>query len=114
MAESILTKIKNNSLIQHALVVVGFAVITMFFFSPIFFGGKQLSQGDIVAQEGAYKEIKEHREKHGEEALWTNSMFGGMPAYGISTVHGTNFVKQLEKPLRLILLAVFSLHNKLK
>ena len=43
------------------------------------------------------KEIKDHRAEYGDEPLWTNSMFSGMPAYQISVVYGTNLVKHIDK-----------------
>ena len=43
------------------------------------------------------KEIKDHRAEYGEEPLWTNSMFGGMPAYQISTLYGANLVRYIDK-----------------
>ena len=43
------------------------------------------------------KEIKDHREKYGEEPLWTNSMFSGMPAYQISTKYPSNLVSGASK-----------------
>ena len=95
-------KILISKVLPHVIIVLGFLLLTMFFFSPIFFGGKQLSQGDIVAQKGASKELVDYRIENHEEALWTNSMFGGMPGFQISTTHDSNFIKQLEKPIRLI------------
>ena len=86
--------------LPHVLVVVGFALITMLFFSPAFFGGKQIKQSDILAHKGASKELVDYRESKGSEALWTNSMFGGMPAYQISTRHDSNLIAALEVPLR--------------
>ena len=42
------------------------------------------------------KEITDHRENYNEEPLWTNSMFGGMPAYQISTKYNANLVKKID------------------
>ena len=39
------------------------------------------------------KEITDFRAKYGEEPLWTNSMFSGMPAYLISVLYKGNIVK---------------------
>jgi Predicted membrane protein len=46
--------------------------------------GKQYKKGDSIHAWGAKKEIIDFREKTGEDALWTNSMFGGMPSYQIN------------------------------
>jgi hypothetical protein len=72
-----------NTILPHGIALVIFIAITLSFFSPIL-NGKKLNQGDIVRFKGMSKEIVDYREKTGEEALWTNSMFGGMPAYQIS------------------------------
>ena len=72
-----------NKYLPHGIALVLFIAITLSFFSPIL-NGKKLNQGDIVRFKGMSKEIVDYREKTGEEALWTNSMFGGMPAYQIS------------------------------
>ena len=44
------------------------------------------------------KEISDHREKTGEEALWTNSIFSGMPAYQISVKY-SNLIKYIDKAI---------------
>lgn len=53
-------------------------------YRPIIFEGKVMDQNDINQGKGANQETVEFRELKGEEALWTNSMFGGMPAYLIN------------------------------
>jgi len=68
------------------LVAIGlFLVMSVIYVHPIL-GGKQLLQPDIVKFQGMAKEISDFREVTGQEALWTNSMFGGMPAFQISVV----------------------------
>ena len=46
-------------------------------------------------------EINDFRQKTGEEALWTNSMFSGMPAYQISVLHENNFVRYIDQMIKL-------------
>ena len=46
--------------------------------------GLSLKQDDIDNHKGVAKEIKDHRAEYDEEPLWTNSMFGGMPATQVS------------------------------
>ena len=74
----------KNDFLPHILSLLVFVVVTVTFYSPIVFGGKVLNQHDIVQGLGASQEIIEYRESTGQEALWTNSMFGGMPAYLIN------------------------------
>ncbi len=85
----------------HFLAVFVFIVISFTYLSPLL-EGKQLSQPDIVKFQGMSKEIEDYRETTGEEPLWTNSMFGGMPAFQISVhytkniaVHTARFVRSL-------------------
>ena len=53
--------------------------LNMIFLSPAYFGGKVLDQDDIKLGYAKSKEIRDYREATGEEPLWTNSMFSGMP-----------------------------------
>lgn len=84
--------INLKSLLPIAVGIVVFITITLFYFSPLL-KGKVLLQSDMVQNTGMAKEIVDHREKYNEEALWTNSMFGGMPAYQISITYPSNLVK---------------------
>lgn len=74
----------KNTVFPHLIGVVIFYLIVLFYFSPAVFDGKILFQYDILQWEGAAKEAMDYRAETGEEALWTNSMFGGMPAYLVS------------------------------
>ena len=74
----------RKDIAPHLLAVVVFLIITMIFFSPIFFDNKTLSQDDIQQFKGSSKSIVDYRESIGEEALWASSMFSGMPAYLVS------------------------------
>ncbi|MBI9036516.1 MAG: hypothetical protein JEY97_00165 [Bacteroidales bacterium] len=89
-----------KKLIPYFVAVIIFLIITMLYFSPLF-QGKKLLQGDITRHRGMSKEIMDHREKTGEEALWTNSMFGGMPAYQISVKYKSNLISYVDKIFRL-------------
>ncbi|HEU4719589.1 MAG TPA: hypothetical protein VFU15_17215, partial [Bacteroidia bacterium] len=84
---------------RHAIkfvAVLVFAVVTVAFFSPVFFDGKRVRQGDVTNFQGTAKEIMDYRAKTGKEPLWTNSMFGGMPAYQISTLYPNNLVQYVQ------------------
>jgi hypothetical protein len=88
--------IMNKQLIQkitpHLTAVFIFLIISAIYFSPQLKGDK-LHQGDQLQYQGMSKEIVDFRNETGEEALWTNSTFGGMPAYQIS-VKSSNLVKK--------------------
>ena len=74
----------------------GFFRVSLAYFSPVL-EGKKLYQSDKVNYIGMSKEIKDHRAEYGDEPLWTNSMFSGMPAYQISVLYSANLVKHLDK-----------------
>ncbi|GAB4333282.1 MAG: YfhO family protein [Bacteroidales bacterium] len=80
--------------------VILFLLITLAYFNPLL-EGKQLKQDDIIRHKGMSKEIVDFRERTGEEPLWTNSMFGGMPAYQISVKYTGNLVKWVDRVFRL-------------
>jgi hypothetical protein len=84
--------------LPHFIAVISFLAISIFMYRPIIFEGKVMDQNDINQGKGAASEIIEYRDATGEEALWTNSMFGGMPAYLISlNWSGSTLVDQLQK-----------------
>ena len=76
-------KFKQN-ILPHLVAVFVFFLVTVIFYHPLIFGGKEISQHDIIQGLGASQEIVDFRDQTGEEALWTNSIFGGMPAYLIN------------------------------
>ncbi len=90
----------KKKLLFHVISIALFAVITLVYCSPIL-EGKRIKQGDIIQFQGMSKEIQDFREKTGNEALWTNSMFGGMPAYQISVKYPNNILLHIDKALQL-------------
>jgi hypothetical protein len=88
---------KNKILSQYIYPVVIFFCISLAYFIPDVLEGKKLSQHDIVQFKGMSKEIVDHRAKYGEEPLWTNSTFGGMPAYLISTKYKSNVLRLVHR-----------------
>lgn len=82
--------------LPYLLAIASFLIITWIYFAPLF-QGKELRQLDINNWKGMSQEIIEHRDKTGEMPLWTNSMFGGMPAYQISAIYGANLVQYINK-----------------
>ncbi|WP_285009922.1 YfhO family protein [Pedobacter faecalis] len=72
------------------LAIIGFFVVICFaYFSPVL-QGKAPAQHDVIQAKAMAKEITEYREKEGKGPLWTNQMFGGMPAYQIWVKHPLN------------------------
>lgn len=77
-------KITFGSVAPHLLAIAVFFLVTVFFFSPVFFQNKTLDQHDINEYIGTSKALRDHREATGEEPLWASQVFSGMPAYLIS------------------------------
>lgn len=90
---------KLKSVLPHFLAVLALLIVAVSYMSPVVFKKKELIQGDIVNFQGMSKEIADFREETGEEALWTNSMFGGMPAYQISVAYPNNWAKKALKAM---------------
>ncbi|MEI7664370.1 MAG: hypothetical protein WCK34_19335, partial [Bacteroidota bacterium] len=93
-------KINFKKFFPYLAAIAIFLVVTLVYFSPLL-EGKKILQSDIVNFKGVSKEIVDHRAKTGQEPLWTNSMFGGMPAYQVSVNYTSNLVGQLDKVLTL-------------
>lgn len=81
-----------------ALCVVAFALITLVYFSPVL-QGKRIKQHDIEMYKGMSQEIVDFKAQTGEQSLWTNSMFGGMPAWNIGVPQETNLMTYVNRVL---------------
>lgn len=86
-------KINLKAFLPVVVAIILFILITFLFVTPAF-KGKVLIQSDAMQVKGMAKEITDFREKYKEEPFWTNSMFGGMPAYHIS-VQSLNLMKPI-------------------
>lgn len=73
-----------------ALSVVIMAVIAVAFFYPDNFEGNSLRQADMQQGAANGQEAKLFLEQTGEQALWTNALFGGMPTFQISPEYPSN------------------------
>ncbi len=68
----------KKSFVQHFIAIGIFIAISFLFCYPALQGNK-LSAGDTVHWMGMSQEAKSWYEKTGENPMWSNSMFGGMP-----------------------------------
>jgi len=87
-----------KSFLPHIVAVALFIIVSYAYFSPLI-EGKKLAQHDIAMFKGSAKEILDYKKATGEETLWTNSMFGGMPAYMISASYNGNLLRFVNKIL---------------
>lgn len=90
----------------HLVAILIFFGLTATYFSPVLFDKKGLPQNDILQHRGSSQEATEYRERTGEEALWTNSMFSGMPTYLISTRFSGDLFRFVHKAITLNLPAL--------
>ncbi len=91
----------KEQILPHLIAILIFLLITVAYFKPVFFDHKSLSQHDILQWQGGAQELLDFREQHGDEALWTNSMFGGMPGYLITTKWGIGIISGVQAVLSL-------------
>lgn len=83
------------------LAAIGFFIVLTFaYFSPVL-EGRALPQMDNTHAIGMAKELADHEAQTGEKAQWTNSMFGGMPAYQIKADSSANLFSYVNRYSRL-------------
>ena len=86
----------NKQFLGILFAIIAFALITLVYFTPIL-EGKRIKQHDIEMYKGMSQEINDFREETGEQSLWTNSMFGGMPAWNIGVQQNSNLMTYVQK-----------------
>ena len=84
----------------HLAIIVGFVVLSVAYFFPVV-EGLHLPQMDNTHAIGAAQELKQYEQNTGEHAQWTDSMFGGMPAYQIKGDASHNVFHAINAWLRL-------------
>ncbi len=87
----------KTQILPHLVAIVVFLLIVFVYFNPLFMDNKTVKQNDILQWKGGAHELLEYREKTGEEGLWTDAMFGGMPGYLVSTVFKGDLVQYIKK-----------------
>ena len=88
-------------ILPHVLVLVGFVILSLAYFSPVL-KGKKLFQNDIKQYIGMSKQQTDFKAENGEETYWTNSAFGGMPTYQLGARYPHNYIKKLDLSLRFL------------
>lgn len=87
--------------VPHIIAFVTCLVVSFAFFSPYIIDNKVLGQADNTRAYGMQGESTKIKKETGEYPLWTNSMFGGMPAYQIVGPDSGNLNKYAYKALLL-------------
>ena len=91
---------KNKNILSIIAAIVAFAVITLVYFTPVL-QGKRIKQHDIEMHLGMSQEINQYREATGEQTLWTDAPFGGMPAWNISIAPKGNLTEPFYQALKI-------------
>ena len=97
---SALRQAQGPKVLSIVAAIIAFAVITLVYFSPVL-QGKRIKQHDIEMHKGMAQEIDNYRNSTGEQTLWTNSAFSGMPAWNISVSPKGNLTNPIYKGLSL-------------
>ncbi len=90
---------KRNGI--HLAIIGIFIALCFVYFSPAL-QGKALYQSDVLMAQGMQKEIMDFKAKDGKGPLWTNSMFGGMPAFQIWVQYPNNVTTYVISSLKTI------------
>lgn len=91
-----------KKLLPHLYAIIGFIVIAFLFSYPQL-DGKVLHQGDYVSWKAMAKEGMDWHEKTGENVLWSNSMFSGMPTFTYYIGHTSNYIYPIQETIMNIL-----------
>lgn len=105
----------RKNLLSTLYVLAGFLLVALLFSLPAL-QGKILASSDIMNWKSVSEEARAWNAKTGEQALWSNAMFGGMPTYTFFAPRGNNFVSYindgllgfLPRPANFLFLAMIS------
>lgn len=87
-------------LLPHLLAIIGFLALAIMYMSPVL-KGQQLAMHDVDRFVALQSEIR----KYADEYIgWTNTLFGGMPAFLI----GGNYSKSIFITIHAIVMAIFN------
>ena len=90
-----------KKLYPHALVVLGFVLISLIYFYPVL-QGRQILQSDIAQYTGMAKEQNDFRKAENIEPYWTNSAFGGMPTYQLGAKYPHDYIGMIDDAIRFL------------
>ena len=92
-----INKVKIRKSLIHLYTAIGFAIVSLVFYSPLL-DGKKLYQSDINQYEGMSREILENRENFPDEIYWIDNAFGGMPTFQL----GAKFAYDILSPFHML------------
>ena len=89
-AKSPMAAINWRAVLNGAIAVVVFAVISWVFFYPNDVNGDVLHQSDVIQGMANGQEILVHAQNTGEISRWTDALFGGMPTFQIRPTYSSS------------------------
>lgn len=90
LSTRLLAWLKQEQVWGFMVSVTIMAIVSVGYFMPDNFEGNHLSQNDMVQGAANGEEGRAYEEATGEKALWTNSLFSGMPTFQISPSYDSN------------------------
>ncbi len=90
-----MTSKSKKLIISIAGIIVFFIALAFIYFAPQL-QGKKINASDNITWIGMSEEIRQFKQETGEETLWTNSMFGGMPSYLISASYPGDLLSKVQ------------------
>lgn len=88
--KKITSLLKDSQVRGFIISVVALVAVSLAFFYPDAFDGSSLQQSDIRQGIANGREAADYEAATGEKALWTNSLFSGMPTFQISPTYPSN------------------------
>ena len=92
-----INKVQIRKSLIHLYTAMGFAVVSLIFYSPLL-EGKKLYQSDINQYEGMSREITDNRDNFSDEIYWIDNAFGGMPTFQL----GAKFAYDILAPIHMM------------
>ena len=92
-----INKVSIRKSLIHLYTAIGFAVVSLIFYSPLL-DGKKLYQSDINQYEGMSREISDNRDNFSDEIYWIDNAFGGMPTFQL----GAKFAYDILSPIHML------------
>lgn len=85
----------RRQVLPHLIALLVFLIISLIFFSPVFLDNKEIFQNDILQWEGGAHSLREYRAETGEEGLWAENLFSGMPGHLVDIRYSGDITKYL-------------------
>ena len=90
LIDIIIEKFKHPQVWGSFVALIIMIIISFAYFHPDVVQGRVLQQYDMMQGAAIGQEAKAFEEATGEKALWTNSVFSGMPTFQISPSYSSN------------------------